>query len=229
MTQINQITQVEQNESLNASVLSTGDFGSGVAHTRICEYCEVKLDNPQIDKYYEMGKLWRNRENDLLERKLEWYEEAVEDLDVNLKRESTSLTVAEMDYYTQKETMKRKLENIISDKNRIDSFKRQLGSQVQQRLIENQDLDQKLDLLKNDRTEKLLELDKVMALFESKEKERIELIKKTQVLQGLGGDEQVETGGFHDEDIEASPSNEQNTRNQIILKNPDVGQESPYL
>ena len=34
--------------------------------TRVCEYCEVKLDNSQLHGFYEMGKNWRNRENDIV-------------------------------------------------------------------------------------------------------------------------------------------------------------------
>ena len=41
--------------------------------TRVCEYCEVKLDNAQLHGFYEMGKSWRDRENDLVVQKREWY------------------------------------------------------------------------------------------------------------------------------------------------------------
>lgn len=37
-------------EDLDASVISAGEGAQdGAVRTRICEYCEVKLDNPQID------------------------------------------------------------------------------------------------------------------------------------------------------------------------------------
>lgn len=56
--------------------------------TRICEFCEVKLDNPQIDQYYELGKKWKQREYDMQQRKLDWYDEAIADLDSHLRKEA---------------------------------------------------------------------------------------------------------------------------------------------
>ena len=41
--------------------------------TRICEYCEVKLDNKQLERFYELGKMWQRRDQDIVQRKLEWY------------------------------------------------------------------------------------------------------------------------------------------------------------
>ena len=67
-------------ESLNLSTLSETDkakANAGGPITRICEYCEVKLDNPQLEKYYELGKTWRNREDEIAEQKIEWYRDTI--------------------------------------------------------------------------------------------------------------------------------------------------------
>lgn len=61
---------------------------TGNVQTRICEFCEVKLDNPQIDMYFEQGKTWRKQEYDALIYKLDWYEDTNRDLEKHLSRES---------------------------------------------------------------------------------------------------------------------------------------------
>lgn len=78
-------------EDLNASVISTTE-ADGSVKTRVCEYCEVKLDNPQIDQFYEYGKRWKQREVDMQQKKFEWYEEAINDLDAHLSKEAKCLT-----------------------------------------------------------------------------------------------------------------------------------------
>jgi len=85
---------VNEDQSLDSSIIQSAD---GVI-TRICEFCEVKLDNPQIDEFYELGKGWRKRETDILEKKLNWYEETCEDIERHIKEETESLLMAEIDY-----------------------------------------------------------------------------------------------------------------------------------
>ena len=48
------VDDLSMNESMN-STFDRDQANKGPV-TRICEYCEVKLDNPQIDKFYEFGK-----------------------------------------------------------------------------------------------------------------------------------------------------------------------------
>lgn len=40
---------------------------------RYCEYCLVKLQNPQIEQFYQLGKLWRQTDNEMLQQKTTWY------------------------------------------------------------------------------------------------------------------------------------------------------------
>ena len=64
--------------------------GKKIETTRICEYCEVKLDNPQLDKFYEVGRTWRRREMDILEQKLEFYRDSVGELEHEIAKERES-------------------------------------------------------------------------------------------------------------------------------------------
>lgn len=49
--------------------------------TRICEYCEVKIDNPQVEKLYEFGKVQRKIENHIVDQKIEWYDDSIGGID----------------------------------------------------------------------------------------------------------------------------------------------------
>ena len=48
--------------------------------TRICQYCEVKLDNRQLERFYDVGKTWQRRDADIVDRKLDWYKTTTNEL-----------------------------------------------------------------------------------------------------------------------------------------------------
>lgn len=76
----------------------------------------------------------------------------------------------------------------MGDKNRFSGLKGNIQNEIQGKMLDNMDLDGKIDKLQQSRTQMLIELDKVMSMFEQSEKEKVELIKKIQMLQGLEGD-----------------------------------------
>ena len=41
--------------------------------TRTCFYCTIKMENPQIDKFYQLGKVWRQTDMTMCMEKIEWY------------------------------------------------------------------------------------------------------------------------------------------------------------
>jgi len=172
------VDQISEEKDLGAS---THSLMEDMRETRICEYCEVQLDNPQIEMFYQCGKNWRMREHDTIQRKLDWYTQSQHDLENHIKTENEKLTMAEMDYHSQKTILNNKIDTVMSDKIRIDNLKKNIIMQVNQKIIENQDMDEKIDDLQKKRTQMLIELDKAMALFERKEQERVELVKKIQI------------------------------------------------
>ena len=109
------------------------------------------------------------REHEATERKLEWYTQSQQDLENHIKTENEKLTMAEMDYHSQKTILSNKIDTVLSDKIRIENLKKSAIMQVNTKIIENQDLDEKIDELQKKRTQMLIELDKAMALFERKE------------------------------------------------------------
>ena len=60
---------------------------------RACEFCEVKISNPQIDQFYQLGKLWRQTDAEGIQKKIEWYKEKQDQLrdSVVNEREAISL------------------------------------------------------------------------------------------------------------------------------------------
>ena len=66
---------------------------------RECEYCQVKLDNDQIDKFYQLGKQWRETDKEMLLRKIDWYKNKQADLkeQIEVEREATQLDRAALE------------------------------------------------------------------------------------------------------------------------------------
>lgn len=40
---------------------------------RVCEYCDVKIENPQVDESYQLGRKWREIDKEMLRKKIDWY------------------------------------------------------------------------------------------------------------------------------------------------------------
>ena len=81
----------------------------------------------------------------------------------------------------------------MADKIRINGLKKTIETDVQAKVLQNQDLDRQIDDLQQKRTQLLIELDKVTSMFETADKENNDLIDKIRVLQGqddpgFGGD-----------------------------------------
>ena len=71
----------------------------------------------------------------------------------------------------------------MSDKIRINGLKKTIETDVQSKILQNQDLDRQIDELQQRRTQLLIELDKVTSMFEAADKENNDLVDKIKVLQ----------------------------------------------
>ena len=58
---------------------------------RHCEYCLVKVQNPQIEQFYQLGKLWRETDNEMIQQKTEWYKTKQADLKLSIETERESI------------------------------------------------------------------------------------------------------------------------------------------
>ena len=174
------VDDLSMNESLN-NTFDREQAAKGPV-TRICEYCEVKLDNPQIEKFYEFGKQWRKREYEINEQKINWYEQNIAELGQDIGQEYEALTIAELAHTTEKTNINSKIDQVMSDKIRINGLKKTIETDVQTKILQNQDLDRQIDELQQRRTQLLIELDKVTSMFEAADKENNDLMDKIRVL-----------------------------------------------
>ena len=77
---------------------TTDKDGKKEKKTRICEYCEVKLDNKQLEKFYELGKTWQKRDSDIVDKKLSWYKDTVSELHKMIQDENDLSMQLEKDH-----------------------------------------------------------------------------------------------------------------------------------
>ena len=47
---------------------------------KVCEYCFVKITNPQLEAFYQLGKLWRQKDEETIEQKIQWYKDSSQEL-----------------------------------------------------------------------------------------------------------------------------------------------------
>ena len=61
--------------------------------TRTCDFCLVKIENSQIDRFYQLSKVWRQAEMDNVKKQIEWYVEKTKSVrdKVEVEREATAL------------------------------------------------------------------------------------------------------------------------------------------
>lgn len=69
-----------------------------------------------------MGRAWRRRDRQMDEKKLEWYENAVEELDNSIQREKDEMQKAEVEYNKAKAALNQRVDTLISDKGRIEGI-----------------------------------------------------------------------------------------------------------
>ena len=82
------------------------------------------------------------------------------------------------DHNEEKQGLNNKIDGLISDKIRIDSLKRDVENELMGVAIENQGIERQIDEKSQERTQMMIELDKVIALFEQAEKDKDNLVTK---------------------------------------------------
>ena len=58
--------------------------------TRTCHYCTIKIENPQIDKFYQLGKVWRQTDMQMCIEKIEWYKKKTAEIKKQYEEERES-------------------------------------------------------------------------------------------------------------------------------------------
>lgn len=71
----------------------------------------------------------------------------------------------------------------MTDKQRFEQMKRDVENERMGVLIQNNELEKNIDELQNERTSLMLELDKIISLFENAEKEKSDLETKINLLK----------------------------------------------
>lgn len=132
-----------------------------------------------------MGRAWRRRDRQMDEKKLEWYENAVEELDNNIQREKDEMSKAETEYNKAKAALNQRIDTLMSDKGRIEGIMKEYKNKGTGKLIENQELEAQTEELENQRTQMMLAMDKAMQDFEETDRKKNDLIHKIQVMYGL--------------------------------------------
>lgn len=89
------------------------------------------------------------------------------------------------DHSEEKQGLNNRIDGLISDKIRMDSLKRDVENELMGVAIENQGVERQIDEKSQERTQMMIELDKVIALFEQAEKDKDNLVTKIQVLMGV--------------------------------------------
>ena len=182
------LIEISADNSLDLSVSQISDNITG-PNVRICTYCDLKLNNPQIDKFYEHGKTWQKRENDIVEQKLNWYQHSILELNKQINEEQESMILSEMNNASEKTQMSQKIDHLLSDKLRIAQLKKNVENDLAGQTLTNQALESEIEDLHQKSTMMMLELDKVMSMYDDAEQEKADLIQKIQVMQGLYNDQ----------------------------------------
>ena len=81
---------------------------------RICEYCHVKMLNPQIEQFYQLGKLWRQTDTDTVQKKTDWYKMKQVDLKLSVETERESVQLDAESLEREKAQMDQQKNSIMS-------------------------------------------------------------------------------------------------------------------
>lgn len=58
----------------------------------MCDFCHIKIENGQIDRFYQLSKVWRQAEMDNVKQQINWYVEKTKAVreKVETEREATA-------------------------------------------------------------------------------------------------------------------------------------------
>ncbi|CDW74988.1 UNKNOWN [Stylonychia lemnae] len=145
---------------------------------RICEFCEVKNENSQIEDYYRLECSLRQSDQEIVQEKIKWLKKTIKDIEKQIGHEREDISLLQASSKRQIDDVQNKISNLHKEKQRLEKLKEQLLKSVEELSTENKVKDQKIKELSSLRAQKLIELDKTKTKIENKEKERNELIKE---------------------------------------------------
>ena len=92
------------------------------------------------------------------------------------------MILSEMNYASEKTQISQKIDHLLSDKLRISQLKKNAENDLAGQTLQNQALESDIEELQEKSTMMMLELDKIMTMYDEAEKEKIDLIQKIQVM-----------------------------------------------
>lgn len=66
-----------------------------IKNERICEYCDIKQKNSQIEEFYHLGRNWRKKDQEILNRKIAWYKEKTGELETQVELETEAISLVQ--------------------------------------------------------------------------------------------------------------------------------------
>eukprot|EP00347_Sterkiella_histriomuscorum_P002749 403366952 len=165
------------NCSTKITTQGTGKLGIGQSY-RICEFCEIKNENPQIEDYYKLECSLRQSDQEIVVEKIKWLKKTSKDLEKQIGHEREDISLLQASSKRQIDEVQNKITGLHKEKARLDKLKEQLMKNIEELSMENKHKDVKIKELQSLRTSKLIDLDKIKTKIDGKEKELKELIKE---------------------------------------------------
>ena len=183
---------------------------------RVCEYCDIKTENPQLEEYYRLECQLRQNDQEVVVEKIKWLKKTSKELERQIAQQREDISLLQASAKRQIEEVQAKIDQLNADKLRLEKLKEQLIKSIEETAQEVKQKDAKVKELQAKRSQKLVELDKVKNKLEQKDKELKELIKE---ISKYDADFHSEVGSFLDG----------NNNNGSILHNESVINELSFI
>ena len=107
-----------------------GSCSSEVDKTRTCQYCTIKIENPQIDKFYQLGKVWRQTDMQMCLEKIDWYKKKSAEIREQYESEREAALILKAQAEAELIKIEAESNDLIDQKQYIDQGKKRLERSI---------------------------------------------------------------------------------------------------
>lgn len=155
----------------------------GQGKARRCVYCEVKIDNNQLEQFYQLGRLWRERDKEMLQQKIDWYQNKSELLAMQVEEERDASLVLVNDNERDANKIDTEIEDLKEQKKYVQHAKKRLERSVADEVTEKNKLSDQLEELRERKADVMRKGDRLEGQLDKRVKMKQELLEKLQELE----------------------------------------------
>jgi chromosome condensin MukBEF ATPase and DNA-binding subunit MukB len=99
---------------------------------RVCEYCDIKSENPQLEEYYRLECQLRQSDQEVVVEKIKWLKKTSKELERQIAQQREDISLLQASSKRQIEEVQAKIDSLNADKQRLEKLKETLLRSIEE-------------------------------------------------------------------------------------------------